>query len=712
MEITPKDITQEPKFYVPDYKDLSSIYKRFIDWCFENGLILNKCQFPAYFGDDQLRGIIATEDINPKEAIMFVPNKLLITDKMIRKHEVLAPIIEKYLDVFPKNMMTATHAQCLYFLYEKLKGEQSFWKPFFDTLSSEDSPYDVRDEIFDFVADSKMKSEILDMRKRTQDDWETKFSPILEKHKGVFPGATYEDFFWAYAIVNTRSLAFTVPSTLCAVMLDNLNHSDTNICYVATVNTKFEKETDEDFQTEQNYTKMGDYYDLSSLKLNEDEKKTDDNPENKPELTFQNYFIQRYQKFVEDFTVLKKKDLLTLNQKERQEKGYILLEKLVNKFQDLEIWDVPVFILSVNNDIEEETGDERNFSEVIEDIDKLVNNQAVLVRPNFNEKKFENDEKKSDNDQNKAVTDQKKVENDQNEAESDQTKTENGESKNDQEEMDKSYPWYKTNCEDTYIMIVNNPYDKIKKNSQVFITYGAENNMYCLLNYGFSLKDNLTDYVSFRCWDNSMDDVDFSIKSMIFYEPGLQDHEKSVKDPSTQKIRPIKDLSKEFECRLNKINLELIKYLRAKVLKSTTTEQLTKNTSNLKSNFNLKNINTEIKVLHLYIQILETLQSHNSRTLEECEVLYNTQGIDWQKQMILNVEISNKKIIKNHLKLIEIISGILNDLINGKYETFKQAYTGFKLAEESDQPDYFSTRFIQKAYLKVLSDLCVQNPQK
>ena len=91
------------KSSIPDYKDIGEVYQRFLDWFLENGGKMNGVQWPAFFGKNDLRGVIATRDIKPYEGLIYVPNKLLITTKIAQDHELIGPIMKEYPVVFEES---------------------------------------------------------------------------------------------------------------------------------------------------------------------------------------------------------------------------------------------------------------------------------------------------------------------------------------------------------------------------------------------------------------------------------------------------------------------------------------------------------------------------------------------------------------------------------------------------------------------------------
>ena len=61
---------------------------------------------------------------------------MIITVDRARRHEVLGPIIEENPQVFSSEAKAEWKqlTLVLFLLYEQQKGEESFWKPYLDTL--------------------------------------------------------------------------------------------------------------------------------------------------------------------------------------------------------------------------------------------------------------------------------------------------------------------------------------------------------------------------------------------------------------------------------------------------------------------------------------------------------------------------------------------------------------------------------------------------
>ena len=74
-------------------------YTLFNEWCKENGIVCPKLEYPAEF-EFGLIGVRAKEDIDYREAFLFVPFNVMISVDFVRKHPKIGPIIKKYPKLF------------------------------------------------------------------------------------------------------------------------------------------------------------------------------------------------------------------------------------------------------------------------------------------------------------------------------------------------------------------------------------------------------------------------------------------------------------------------------------------------------------------------------------------------------------------------------------------------------------------------------------
>ena len=90
-----------------------------------------KVQYPAYF-ENGLLGMRCIEDIQNREAFIFVPYKMVISRAKIENHAVLGEIIEKCPQCFlqEQNSDSKTLILILGLLYEISLGKESYWYPY------------------------------------------------------------------------------------------------------------------------------------------------------------------------------------------------------------------------------------------------------------------------------------------------------------------------------------------------------------------------------------------------------------------------------------------------------------------------------------------------------------------------------------------------------------------------------------------------------
>lgn len=100
-------------------------YKSFLKWCFDNGMKWTGVEYPAIF-ENGLRGMAATRDIKPYEAILFVPNSMLVSVKSCKEDKFLGKIIEKYPEVFGNEDDGDYNILTLFLLRERMRGKNLF----------------------------------------------------------------------------------------------------------------------------------------------------------------------------------------------------------------------------------------------------------------------------------------------------------------------------------------------------------------------------------------------------------------------------------------------------------------------------------------------------------------------------------------------------------------------------------------------------------
>ena len=106
-------------------------YVKFKEWLEANGVVHPAVDYPVAFGKHgQLIGMAAKKDIPPMKAFLFVPHRLIINELTVRRSKV-AYIIDRHPEVYKTHYDAEYLVLATYIFYEFLKGEQSFWHPYF-----------------------------------------------------------------------------------------------------------------------------------------------------------------------------------------------------------------------------------------------------------------------------------------------------------------------------------------------------------------------------------------------------------------------------------------------------------------------------------------------------------------------------------------------------------------------------------------------------
>ena len=111
-----------------DDRDRMLMFKK---WCESEGVIMPKIEYPAYF-ENGILGLKCKEDINQREAFIYVPYKMVINYYKLVEHPVLRPILDAHPECFKiyKNAYYDTLTLTLGVLYEMTLGQKSYWYPY------------------------------------------------------------------------------------------------------------------------------------------------------------------------------------------------------------------------------------------------------------------------------------------------------------------------------------------------------------------------------------------------------------------------------------------------------------------------------------------------------------------------------------------------------------------------------------------------------
>ena len=114
----------------------------------------------------------------------------------------------------------------IYLMYEKLRGHESFYHPYFDMVDSPLPTVYWEEEVLAQCDSSIMIDQFKDNKKLADEQWE-KLNNFMAIYPDSFtPNRIDKDLFlWAMGFLNTRTFGWGLPTTMMVPLADCLNHS-------------------------------------------------------------------------------------------------------------------------------------------------------------------------------------------------------------------------------------------------------------------------------------------------------------------------------------------------------------------------------------------------------------------------------------------------------------------------------------------------------
>lgn len=205
-------------------------YQQLIEWANKSGVIVNGAQWPAFFGSHgQLRGVIASRDINPYEAIMAVPQNLLLMSIKAKYDPEFQPLFAKHPKFFEAEYHEsfAEYNKLLFFMIkERQKEGETILKPTLNIISEKDVYGWADAAVIQGISDPVIRQELDYYFQLMERTW-TAAQPIFEEAQSLFPkSVTKDDFRWAYFYLNSRCFGNGMPSLVYTPVIDLINNAE------------------------------------------------------------------------------------------------------------------------------------------------------------------------------------------------------------------------------------------------------------------------------------------------------------------------------------------------------------------------------------------------------------------------------------------------------------------------------------------------------
>ncbi|EGR32186.1 SET domain protein [Ichthyophthirius multifiliis] len=221
--------------------------------------IKKKIDFPIAFGNEGLKGVIATENIPANTVICCIPIKLIITTKKIKESE-LKQIYKENPDIFSekRNYDGESDMVAAFLIYEKLKGEDSFYYPYFQTV---EKSYTIYDWTIDEIQETENDEIISEFNQYCQnmDEWIILHETLLKYPQFFDPKKlSKEIYIWSYELLMTRMFGHGLPCSFLVPFGDMFNHNNDSGTHLI-INKKFESDElpiHEDYKVKKNKINM------------------------------------------------------------------------------------------------------------------------------------------------------------------------------------------------------------------------------------------------------------------------------------------------------------------------------------------------------------------------------------------------------------------------------------------------------------------------
>jgi hypothetical protein len=115
----------------------------------------------------------------------------------------------------------------MFIIYERLKGRESFFHPYFDSVSQPELTYFWDLKTLDTLLNTEFKTKLLAEKAKVAEEFET-FSKIVEVYPQHFPDPakfTFDIFKWALSFLSQRCFGWGIGTTALVPLADMLNNT-------------------------------------------------------------------------------------------------------------------------------------------------------------------------------------------------------------------------------------------------------------------------------------------------------------------------------------------------------------------------------------------------------------------------------------------------------------------------------------------------------
>ncbi|CAD8145270.1 unnamed protein product [Paramecium octaurelia] len=211
-----------------------------------------------------------------------------------------------------------------------------------------------------------------------------------------------------------------------------------------------------------------------------------------------------------------------------------------------------------------------------------------------------------------------------------------------------NWEWLEENDQDAYFCITTT--EPIKQHEQVTVSYGRRTNRFLLSWYGFTLPENKYSSFNFRLWLNTQISKEKMQSQQQIFDTITINKLISSKEWDTGIIKfngyeiPVSSITKEFRIKKNKLNMDLIMYLRLYLMLYKVQEKDVYITIPV-------SVDYEVFVMQFCIQLLQHYLNSYSQELAQDIKELDTQ-ISFSRRFALHINKERKEILINQVMIL------------------------------------------------------------
>jgi hypothetical protein len=179
------------------------------------------------FWESGVLGVQAKSDIGPNKVFVFVPYALCLNQYKARTSEISHIFTSEFFKAQPRSKDYVIY---LYVMHEKIKGEKSFWHPYFSTLSGITNLVDWTEEELDELQDELIIHDAAKWKERVERIW-ARISIICSNFPDYFPPTIdlKQIFLWSWRVCCTRTFGWD--GGMMVPMAGSTNHAEVYTTY-------------------------------------------------------------------------------------------------------------------------------------------------------------------------------------------------------------------------------------------------------------------------------------------------------------------------------------------------------------------------------------------------------------------------------------------------------------------------------------------------